>query len=280
MTTAFCPGHITCFFSPMRTDDILNTGSVGVGIKLSKGSYVTLEERSDKKIVFTMDGRKDDCWISESAIKDISDRGFDVTIENELPSGQGLGMSAASCIASALCAAEFEGRTLNDAFRASHIAEIRGGGGLGDVAGIMCNSHVPVRKKAGFPPNGVILDSKLKFDNITLAVFSGSLSTGDILSDEEINRRLMTKGSECVEKFLAESTRSNLYSLSRSFSSYLGLETHDMSRTIDALPNAAMCMLGHTIFTDVSEDVVSDNVHDAEIITCSSTDIMPFICKE
>jgi pantoate kinase len=56
MSKAFCPGHITCFFHPVRTDDVLTTGSRGAGIRLSKGAFVTLEERSDPKVEITMDG--------------------------------------------------------------------------------------------------------------------------------------------------------------------------------------------------------------------------------
>ncbi len=56
MTSVFCPGHITCFFEPVRSNAIMETGSRGVGIKLSKGTTVTLEERSDDRLEVMMDG--------------------------------------------------------------------------------------------------------------------------------------------------------------------------------------------------------------------------------
>ena len=102
MITAFCPGHITCFFHPIRSYDPMSAGSRGVGIKLSKGAKVTLDERSDDRIITTMDGREMDCRITKLAVKDIDpSRGYDVTIENDLPVGQGFGMSAAGSIAAA-----------------------------------------------------------------------------------------------------------------------------------------------------------------------------------
>ena len=57
MTSVFCPGHITCFFEPVRSNAIMETGSRGVGIKLSKGTTVTLEERSDDRLEVMMDGK-------------------------------------------------------------------------------------------------------------------------------------------------------------------------------------------------------------------------------
>ena len=94
MTFAFCPGHITCFFHPVRTDSVETTGSRGAGIRLSLGAHVTVEERSDSVVEITMDGRPSDAKVTRYVIgKVCPDRGFDVTIENDLPVGQGFGMS-------------------------------------------------------------------------------------------------------------------------------------------------------------------------------------------
>ena len=107
MITAFCPGHITCFFQPVRSYDPMSAGSRGVGIKLSKGTKVSLDERRDGNIVTIMDGVETECKITKMAVREIDRvRGYDIVIENDLPVGQGFGMSAEGSIAAALCACE------------------------------------------------------------------------------------------------------------------------------------------------------------------------------
>ena len=105
MTKAFCPGHITCFFHPVRTNDVLTTGSRGVGIRISRGATVTLEERSDARVEIVMDGVSSEAKVTRKVLELIRPgEGFDVTIENGLPVSQGFGMSAAGAIAVAIAA--------------------------------------------------------------------------------------------------------------------------------------------------------------------------------
>lgn len=283
MITAFCPGHITCFFHPVRSYDLMAAGSRGVGIKLSKGTSVTLEERSDGRIRTVMDGEESECAITRMAIRSIDpDSGYDVTIENGLPVGQGFGMSASGAIAAALCACEFTGKDHQNAFTAAHVAEIKGGGGLGDVSGIMGHSHVPVRAVAGLPPFGKVINSGLKMD-VTAAILGGPLNTGDTLADEEVAKKLQELGSASVNAFIEDPTEQNLFSLSKKFSASLGLETPAMTEALKKLRekgNAGMCMLGHSIFTDLSPKMTAEILGDSvEIYSCQSTDDMPRITR-
>ena len=278
MTSVFCPGHITCFFEPVKSNAIMETGSRGVGVKLSKGTTVTLEERTDDKIEITMDGEVCGCDITRAAILMSSSRGYDVTIENDLPVGQGFGMSASGAIAAAYCACIIEGKSLDTAFLNAHIAEVVGGGGLGDVSAITCKSHVPIRKEAGLPPEGETVDSGLKFDKLSIAVFGEPLSTGSVLNDKKTSDKLRKFGSSCVNEFIEKSSVDVLFDLSRRFSDEIGLETPVMKKALKKLPRGAMCMLGHSIFTDAPIDVLEDM--GLETYECSSTDSLPFICKE
>lgn len=279
---AFCPGHITCFFHPVRTGDLITTGSRGVGIKLAQGTYVTMEERSDDRLVITMDGTSAECPVTELAVRGISDRGFDIIIENDLPVGQGFGMSASGAIASALCAAEFEERPEDDAFIAAHGADIRGGGGLGDVSAIMGRCHFPVRAKAGLPPYGRVIDPGLKGMDITVMVLDGPLDTGSTLSDPDVADKLARYGSECVDSFMDDPSEASLFSLSKRFSKDMGLETESMKDALSKLRtegNAGMCMLGHSIFTDLKIGKVRELLGDVSAYQCSSTDSMPRIIR-
>lgn len=283
MITAFCPGHITCFFHPVRSYDPLSVGSRGVGIKLAKGTSVTIEERSDDRIVTIMDGQEADCPITRCAIWNVDpDRGYDVTIENDLPVGQGFGMSASGAIAAALCACENSGKDESLAYRAAHLAEIIGGGGLGDVSGIMGNAYVPIRTVAGLPPIGKVVNSGLNI-NVTVAVLGDPLNTGDTLSNKETAKRIQDIGSESVTKFLAGPSVSALYSLSEYFSRSIGLETPAISDALSRLReegHAGMCMLGHSIFTDLSPRRTREILgEDVLIESCRSTDAMPKITR-
>ena len=271
MVTAFCPGHITCFFQPVRTDDVITTGSRGVGIKISKGTRVTLEERSDDRLSMTMDGVEGDYKVTSYAIRYLSKRGFDVTIENDLPVGQGFGMSASGAIAAALCAGSFEGIGLQDAFVSAHCAEVKNGGGLGDVSAITCRSHVPIRTVAGLPPNGKVIDSGLSFEKLYLKVLDGPLNTGCTLGDPATSERITVYGSEAIDNFIDGPSKDGLFALARRFSSNVGLETESIKDIMRTSDRVGMCMLGHSVFSDDGDD---------GWIECSSTDELPFICKE
>ena len=284
MITAFCPGHITCFFHPVRSYDPMSAGSRGVGIKLSKGAKVTLDERSDGRIVTVMDGKEADCRITKMAIRDIDpERGFDVTIENAFPVGQGFGMSAAGAIAAAVCACEINGKERQEAFRAAHRAEIMGGGGYGDVSGIMGRANVPVRSIAGLPPLGKVINSGLKM-NLSVAILGGPLDTGETLANEETSRRIQEMGSRLVTEFIEDPSLDRLFSYSAEFSRSIGLETPELSSALSKLRaegNAGMCMLGHSIFTDLSpartREILGDDI---QVIGCQSTPSMPRIIRK
>ena len=284
MITAFCPGHITCFFQPVKSYDPMSAGSRGVGIKLSKGAKVSLEERDDKELITIMDGQETDCAITKMAVREIDpERGYDIIIENDLPVGQGFGMSAAGSIAAALCACEITGKDIQEAFNAAHRSEIAGGGGYGDVSGIMGPYNVPVRSIAGLPPFGKVINSGLKI-NVSVAILGGPLNTGDTLANPEVSKRIQEMGSKFVTDFIDEPSMKNLFSFSEKFSSSIGIETPEITDALSKLRaegNAGMCMLGHSIYTDLSpaktRKILGDDI---EVIGCQSTNSMPRIIRK
>ncbi|MDR2866270.1 MAG: pantothenate kinase [Methanomassiliicoccaceae archaeon] len=255
MTKAFCPGHITCFFSPVRTDDVMTTGSLGAGIRLDKGVNVTLEERRDKRMEATINGKECDAAISKDTVRSLAPgRGFDMTIECELPISQGMGTSAAGAIAAGLCVTEMLGTEEHDAYVAAHIAEVRNGGGLGDVAGIM-GGRQAVRVRAGIQPHGRVIDTGIGM-NITVAVLGDKMMTKDVLSDPASMERIKAEGVRCVNEYMNSQTEKMLYRLSSGFTDSSGLATKEVRHALSLLRKnhaASMCMLGNSIFTNASE---------------------------
>ena len=273
MTKAFCPGHITCFFSPVITEDVMTTGSIGAGIRLNKGVFVTVEERRDHKVTITMDGKGCAAGITECAIGTMAPgRGFDVTVENELPVSQGMGMSAAGAIAAALCVASLTGADEHEAYKAAHMAEIKNKGGLGDVAGIMGGGQ-PVRVRAGLPPFGRVIDTKIRM-KVTIAVLGGRMDTGSILSDGKKMGRITASGAGCVNEFINIRTEKALYDLSERFSDSAGLGTKEVREALSKLRKdrrASMCMLGNSIFTDADERTAREILgDDVQLISCTT----------
>lgn len=267
---AFCPGHITCFFQPVDSYDPMSSGSRGVGIRLSKGSTVTLEERPDQRIEVTIDGNESDAEVTRLVLRMLaSDRGFDVTVENELPMCQGFGMSAAGAIAAALCACHSTGKRRSEAFRAAHLAEIYGGGGLGDVAGIMSDLDIPMRTVAGIPPLGKVESGGNRM-RISVAVLGEKISTGDILSNAVKKERITNAGSDAMDRYMREPTVSSLFRLSRTFSETAGLETQEVRNALRKMTNAGMCMLGNSVFSTAPSKEMAE-ILDVEAIECTST---------
>ena len=273
MTRAFCPGHITCFFSPVVTDDPITTGSVGAGIRLNKGVLVTIEERTDRTVSVTADGKRTETKLFQDVIGTLAPgRGFDVTVDNQLPVSQGMGMSAAGAVAAGLCASVFSEKNEFDAYKAAHIAELRNKSGMGDVAGIL-GGRQPIRVSAGLPPFGRTIDTGLRM-NVTIAVLGPKISTDTVLSNGEVMRKISAAGKECVNSYLNIRTERALYELSSRFSSSVGLETAEIKDALSLLRKdhgASMCMLGNSIFTNASEKTAIEVLGaDAHVISCSS----------
>ncbi|MCL2607096.1 MAG: pantothenate kinase [Methanomassiliicoccaceae archaeon] len=283
MIKAFCPGHITCFFAPVITDNMMTSGSVGAGIRLNKGVTVTLEERIGNRIRTIMDGKECDAKISASAVKRLAPgRGFDIVIENDLPVSQGMGTSAAGAIASGLCVSSLIGIGEHDAYKAAHIAEVENGGGLGDVAGIIGGCQT-IRVKAGLPPFGRTIDTGISM-KLTVAVLGREMNTKHILSDTGMMERITKAGMRCVSDYSAAQSEKVLYELSSEFSRSIGLETDRIKNALSLLRKehrASMCMLGNSIFTDASEERTRELLgDDALLIKCSTGSEGPMIIRK
>ena len=286
MFQAFCPGHITCFFRPSRAGgDILSRGSAGAGIRISLGSEVTLEERTDGRIRVTVDGTEGPAPVTEYVLSQmLPGRGFDVTVSNGVPCGEGFGMSASGAIAAAMCAADILAEGMPKVYRTAHAADITGGGGLGDVSAISCLAHQPVRVSPGLPPRGRVIGTGIVFGELTLAVLGPKMHTGKVLGDRETFDSIASAGEKAMAEFLGDPSEDALFRISNAFSAEAGVESPEVSAAVSELRRkgirSAMCMLGNSIFADAPADAVEDVLGDAEVYSCRSTDEPPRIIRK
>ena len=258
MTSAFCPGHVSCVFQPVDSLDAMGTGSRGIGIRLDRGATATVSPRDDDVVNISLDGVMETAHITRMVAQILAPgRGFDIRIENDLPVSQGFGMSAAGAIATGLCIADMTGQSRNAAFSAAHAAEVSGGGGLGDVAAIVAGGDVPVRTVAGLPPFGRVESAGFRMEGLTLGVIGGELRTDTVLGDPERLRVVREAAVSAMDSFLAGPCYDRLFEVSNAFSSQSGLESPAIRKGIERLKSrgfhAGMCMLGNSIFTDAPE---------------------------
>jgi pantoate kinase len=254
---------------------MFNKGSEGAGIRLKAGTTVCMEEVRGRTRVF-IDGIESEAKITKLALGYVSPwRTFEVHVDNALPTGQGFGMSAAGAVAAALCASDVEGKSREDAFNAAHMADITGGGGLGDVSGLLSELHQPTRTAAGLPPAGKVVDSGIEFPLLTVAVLGSKMSTAEVISDKNRCSKLESNGAVALSEYRKKMDVESLFRVSNVFSVASGVEAPEVSDAIRKLSaagiRAAMCMLGNSIFADAPKDAVEDVLGDVPAVETSST---------
>lgn len=255
MTGAFCPGHVSCVFQPCSSINPLSTGSRGIGIRLNLGSHVKVEPRDDGEVNIRIDGLASVAPVTRMMAELLSpSKGYDIVIENDLPVSQGFGMSASGALAAAVAIAHIDGKTRQQAFEAAHIAEVKAGGGLGDVPAIVGGSRFPIRTVPGLPPRGRVEHLLSSEDPLTVFTMGAPIKTPSVLGDPEAVRRIRAASERSLEEFLAEPSVDMLFKVSNDFSEGAELETPAMKRALDKLRvngfRAGMCMLGNSVFTD------------------------------
>ncbi len=195
---AHVPLHITGFWAPRRTPDPASTGSIGAGLVLEPG--VTVKLRICGRSVTALNGAEVelrpldillDSWGVEACVEAWS----------PVPIGAGYAVSAAVTLGAAASLALVTGRSLGDAYRSAHIAEVKASTGLGDVAAIVMGGYLEVRTKPGAPGIGSVeilpLDSDLRVVTAPL----GREETSEMLS--RIPGKAYEQASKGVEELLS-----------------------------------------------------------------------------
>jgi len=229
---------------------------------MDSGSTAEVAERSDPRIEITLNGEPSEAAVTRFACGLLAPgRGFDISIDNPLPMGQGFGTSASGTVAAMMCIASIVGASDTDALRASHVSEVVNGGGLGDVCGMIPGSPFSVRENAGFPPFGKCSPLNLAHGKLTVAVVGPPISTKSVINGSTA-QLISEVGAGCIDRFMTKPSMAMLFACSNQFSAAAGLEGPHVKRVARLLSfrryNWGMCMLGNSIFTDAPEDVVRE----------------------
>lgn len=270
---AFCPGHVTGFFSIHDEDpDPLRRGSKGAGFSLAHGAvtYVEIAPADSMQIQVSLDKEEQDAPVSREAITSIlreAVRDARIPLNRDAPKGQrakvrvrawtdlhlpvsqGFGMSAAGALSASLALAKCLGMGRSEALRAAHAADVTQRGGLGDVIGASMGGF-EMRTAPGLPPYGSIVNF-VGYGEAVLCVMGGGLSTKSVLADAAKRAAINAAGAKRVAELQKAPSMDAFLAHSQEFARDAGLLTDTMERAIHAAKphgKASMSMLGNSLF--------------------------------
>lgn len=265
-SVAFCPGHISGYFRPLRGESSRKTGSAGAGIVISEGVTVRVTPFHRTRVEITRTNRQGSVIERipyAPAIEYLMETlgiTAEVTTRCYLPISSGFGLSAAALTASALAANQLFslGITKEECSWLAHESELLYKTGLGDVAACQ-GGGIDCRKGPGIDADIIRLTGS--FPPICAVTF-GPLPSPDILGSPAIMEQVSSSFPGTCPGSIEE-----LLTLSRAFAEKSGLITPDVRHALDLCDRAgvyaSMTMLGNGIFA-IGENaltVLSDFPH-------------------
>ncbi|MFW5987691.1 MAG: pantoate kinase [Methanohalophilus sp.] len=252
--TCFAPGHITGFFAIHENDDPALKGTTGCGIVLNRG--VTAKVCVGSDITGTeifLNGSRKQSSVSSHLVASLSCEPVRIESHADIPVGCGFGASGAGALATSYCLNDLFslGLTQNEIVEAAHIAEVVGGGGLGDVEAQAYGGPV-IRKRPAPITKGGLLDRIVSPSFSVHCVALGKLSTKTTLADSSVTGKINIAGKTAMKNLLQSPTIEEFMRQSRSFSFDLGLLSKDAEDIIEAVESvggfASQAMLGDAVF--------------------------------
>ncbi len=274
-TTAFCPAHITGFFSLPLDSDKSGTkeGSTGAGFSVDLGVKAEVELGGEGWNIL-MDGEENSFLVVEKTVYNFASGGT-VKLKTDLPFSQGFGISGACALAAGTAVLEAQGEDIERALPAAHKSEIFCRTGLGDVIG-QYHGGFEIRVKEGLPPDGEIKTQELDKE-VVLAVAGEPLATPDILKDPFMAGWINSIGEELMEEFLPENGFDRFLEMSKRFAEETEFVKEKVKGILEVGREAgrgSMAMIGNSAFffgdTDrlkelLEEEIGEENVYVTKI---------------
>ncbi len=252
---AFAPGHVTGLFAPSESgQDPRARGSVGAGIVLSLGATATARYRPGgaRRVVVTGETPGELPISTDVADRLLARRRgeLSVSIVHDLPIGQGLGMSAAGALATALAVAQLVGVPRERAIEVAHLADLFGGGGLGGVAAIL-GGGLEVRSVPGIPPWGSVRHRAFK-GPIFVVIAGPPIPTREALADPGFLARAEASAHGPLVALRRRADPERFFTAAEAFTDAIGLARPELLRAIAELRGArawvAQAMFGNCLF--------------------------------
>lgn len=262
------PAHITGLFQILQNEDPLQMGSRGAGFSIENLvlTKVTCKETSNKKPIITYNENPIDGRVSlEVALKFEKywkDQGLIIEHSSQLPIQGGFGTSGAGALGTAFAINELfqTNKTPIELGQIAHEIEVICRTGLGDVISQL-QGKAEIRLKPGAPGIGVISKLNWPQDQQVLSVFLGTLSTKDVITNQEQIMKINSTAEEMLHKLESNPTLDLFLALSYEFASKSNLIFGRMKELVEIVRNegfkSSMVMLGESIFVvDIKEQLV------------------------
>ncbi len=247
---AFAPCHATGIVLP-ATDarDPRARGSLGAGLVLSLGVTATVSRQPARRFSLRVVSRAaGPLPISADVARRLlggHPGRFTVTVDHDLPIGQGFGTSAAGALATALASAALVGAPRGDAIEVAHLADLFGGGGLGGVAAIL-GGGLELRTAPGIPPFGTVVRVPHP-GSVLVGTVGPPLPSPRLLSDPAVLERLR-RAANSLGRFGTRPDPATFWEVAEAFTARAGLSPAPLTAVLRGLRSrgarAAQAMFG------------------------------------
>jgi pantoate kinase len=253
---AFAPGHVTGVFAPdLSARDPRGRGSIGAGLVLELGVRATARWRPGGRttVVRIRSQATGPLPISADVARRLvgARRGrLDLSLEHELPIGQGFGMSAAGALATGLAVAGAVGESRRHAIETAHLADLFGGGGLGGVSAIL-GGGLELRDRPGVPPFGHVRHEAFP-RALLLAVVGKPVPSPPLLRDPRFLERVQLQAALVLPRLQRNTSARTFLDAAEHFTDGLGLASPSLARVLASVRGvgapAAQAMFGASLF--------------------------------
>ena len=264
-STAFAPAHITGIFATERKKNLLERGSKGAGVSLTRGVITTVnaEKASEWKVKIYINKILTRAKVSMAVIKEfipLTKTKYNVQVNHDVqvPIGAGYGASGAGALSLALALNDVleNGLTRIEAAQIAHIAEVKCKTGLGTVLAETFGG-IEIRNKAGAPGIGSVVN--IKNSNLkVISIFFKPLHTHNFLTNHQLLTKIDKIGNKLLNRLLEKPSVQNLLTLSREFSDELNIYTPKLRKMLSHLNGSpqifSMNMFGEALFSIVKDD--------------------------